>query len=504
MSALWKAELLSRRGLRTSPGRARWVRWASIGQSIEAPTRPRVSALGARSASAHSDPASTGDAAAGSAWAPPASTPRASVAAATNARFARRMAMRSIPASRTRRRTPRHGVPVTAPAPEGCYWKNPDRSVYSRDLWQVGTRRRCPGSPEGDTISGDGEGVAKKRAVIYCVVPSELADELHDELRRFYRDQPDIEVIVEQRRRDRRRKPERRVAAEGIADERRAIRASSGRRVADRRAAVVPAEIPALPARAEEYRAAIAFVERLEPSTVELEDVDTARLVVRLQAGEKDLFGQLYMRYFDRVYAYLKITLHDAHEAEDAAQDVFIRVLEALPRYERRASPFRGWLFRIVRNTGINRLRQRQRLTVEAPEELVRRADEESARPDSLDWLDDRTLVAMIEDLPLGQRQVIVLRYMMDLRSPEIAEILERSPEAVRQLHQRAMRFLRERLREPNGDNPGEAGAKLESAKETRAGASVSPGRRRIPREPSTRLRSQAPVMNARRLALRH
>jgi DNA-binding CsgD family transcriptional regulator len=67
---------------------------------------------------------------------------------------------------------------------------------------------------------------------------------------------------------------------------------------------------------------------------------------------------------------------------------------------------------------------------------------------ESLDWLDDKRLLALIEQLPLAQRQVIVLRYMLELRAVEIATVLDRSPEAIRQLHQRAMRFLRQRLGE--------------------------------------------------------
>jgi RNA polymerase sigma-70 factor (ECF subfamily) len=125
-----------------------------------------------------------------------------------------------------------------------------------------------------------------------------------------------------------------------------------------------------------------------------------------------------------------------------------MRVLEALPGYERREAPFRAWLFRIVRNTAIDRLRQRQRLSPEEPGVLARRRDEGSAipAPDSNRWLEDAVLLGQIERLPLAQRQVIVLRYMMEFKTAEIAGVLNRSPEAVRQLHHRAMRFLRERM----------------------------------------------------------
>ena len=294
------------------------------------------------------------------------------------------------------------------------------------------------------------------RPVIYCIVPGSLADELHDALREFYRDDPGVQVIVEQRTTERRTGGDRRdaKAADKPEAERRQVRARGGRRIDQRRAALVPVKPPELPQVALPHVDELQFVERLEPSTLAREDADTARLVGRLQAGDREQFSRLYLRYFDRVYAYLRISLRDAHEAEDTTQDVFIRVLEALPTYERREVPFRAWLFRIVRNAAINRMRQSSRLTLETPDEMARHTETtgDMPAPDSLEWLEDHQLVAWIEQLPLAQRQVIVLRYMLELKGNEIATVLDRSPEAVRQLHQRAMRFLRQRMSQRHPD----------------------------------------------------
>ena len=323
-----------------------------------------------------------------------------------------------------------------------------------------------------------------QRAIIYCIIPAELAGVLHEPLRSHYHADPLVDVIVEQRQRERRHRDDRRAEpAEPAEEDRRRVRARTGRRISERRAGLVATEARPLPDALSVYAEQVRFVERLEPSSLAREDADTAHLVARLQAGESSLFSALYMRYFDRVYAYLRITLQDAHEAEDATQEVFIRVLEALPRYERRQVPFRAWLFRIVRNSAVNRLRQRRRLSFESPEALQARGEGATQPQDVLDWLEDRDLVEMIEQLPLAQRQVIVLRYMLELRSSEIAVILERSPEAVRQLHQRAMRFLRARM----------APADAEPARQ---------GVGRVQRESMRRARPQAPVLRARRYML--
>jgi RNA polymerase sigma-70 factor (ECF subfamily) len=293
-------------------------------------------------------------------------------------------------------------------------------------------------------------GEARTRAVVYCVVPSELADKLHEPLRRHFRDDRAVEVIVEQRGHERRRSAERRRAEEAAAEERRRIRAESGRRVGDRRAALVPVESPrALPRRVLPYADRLVFVELLEPSSLSAEDHDTGRLVVRFQAGDESVFNAIYMRYFDRVYAHLSVVLRDTYEAEDAAQEVFLRALRALPEYELRAAvPFRGWLFTIVRNHAQDVLRRRNRLELEEPARIDRRRERDHDEPNlsALDWVSDRELVMLIERLPLAQRQVLVLRYMVQLRNAEIASILGRTPESVRKLHERAIAFLEERL----------------------------------------------------------
>ncbi|MDX6663650.1 MAG: hypothetical protein QOG09_1752, partial [Solirubrobacterales bacterium] len=90
-------------------------------------------------------------------------------------------------------------------------------------------------------------------------------------------------------------------------------------------------------------RTGLVFCERIEVAAEAREDLLTARLVTRIQAGATSAFSELYETYFDRVYAYLRVALRDHHEAEDAAQQVFMQAMEALPRYQlRRGTPFRA------------------------------------------------------------------------------------------------------------------------------------------------------------------
>jgi RNA polymerase sigma-70 factor (ECF subfamily) len=229
-----------------------------------------------------------------------------------------------------------------------------------------------------------------------------------------------------------------------------------------------------------ELNGRVHFVERIDASEEQLEDADTARLVIRLQGGEGTAFESLYGRYFDRVYGYLKVTLNAREEAEDAAQQVFMHVFEHVDRYERRDKPFRAWLFTIVRNVALMRLRKEGRVDIVDPAELGRRR--EGAAPQDLhvlDWISDRDLMVFVERLPDAQRQVLVMRYLLGLSSAEIAAAIDANPEAVRQMQSRATRTLEKRL--------------------------VSVGRRAPARGRRATMRAgvrQAPVLRHRRFAL--
>jgi RNA polymerase sigma-70 factor (ECF subfamily) len=303
------------------------------------------------------------------------------------------------------------------------------------------------------SMPGGGEREVAKRSVVYCVIPSELAGELHEPLRRHFADDPGVDVVVEQRWRGRRGGQDRRGAElppPAEAGDRRRIRAAEGRRVADRRAAALPVEPPvALPRKARAHADQLVFLERVEPTTEQVEDRDTARVVTRFQAGDEEVFASLYVRYFDRVYSYLHVALRNATEAEDLTQEVFARVFAALPGYVRRSQPFRGWLFVIVRNVAVDHLRKHSRVTLGDEQAINDRREHEgagSADLHVLDWITDRELLMFIERLPLVQRQVLVLRFMLDLSVTQIAELLDTTSNNVSVLQRRALGFLRERL----------------------------------------------------------
>lgn len=141
--------------------------------------------------------------------------------------------------------------------------------------------------------------------------------------------------------------------------------------------------------------------------------------------------------YFDRA-------LGGRHDAEDATQEVVVRVLEALPRFRPGGVAFRGWLFTIAHNVAIDRARRAVHNAVAtAPADLVRAQDAApTANSPNGDPQRD-SFGELIAGLPHIQQQAVTLVYLHDLTCEEAARVLERSPASVRKTVERARDHLR-------------------------------------------------------------
>jgi RNA polymerase sigma-70 factor, ECF subfamily len=188
-------------------------------------------------------------------------------------------------------------------------------------------------------------------------------------------------------------------------------------------------------------------------------DEETTELVLRLQDGDPDAFDDLYRLHLAPLYGYMVVALHDHHEAEDAVHEVLLKMLVALPRYEHRGIPFRAWLFRIARNHLLDRTAQLRRIGSESSAALNRRLDRESASAEPGAWargLGDDEFLKLIQWLPLGQRQVLILRFAFDMSFQEIALALGITQASARTLQRRAFQKLKPRLLPQRAQELGE------------------------------------------------
>jgi len=178
-------------------------------------------------------------------------------------------------------------------------------------------------------------------------------------------------------------------------------------------------------------------------------DAADAQLIGRTLAGEPAAFGELVLRYQDRLYNSLLRVLGSAEDARDAVQDAFVQAFVKLDTF-RGSSAFYTWLYRIAFNTAMSHAR-RQRPTRSLDEERLDRGREPvdgQPPPDArLDASERATQVhRALAALSAEYRQVIVLREIDGCKYEQIAEILELPVGTVRSRLFRARLELRERL----------------------------------------------------------
>jgi RNA polymerase sigma-70 factor (ECF subfamily) len=173
----------------------------------------------------------------------------------------------------------------------------------------------------------------------------------------------------------------------------------------------------------------------------------------RVAKGDMEAFQALIEAHQSRVVGAVAKMLGDEMDAEDIAQQVFIRVWKSAGRY-RPTAKFTTWLFKITRNLVFNELRRRKRhpvtpLQAEEEERFFQPADNGGMSPDEslLDLeLNDAVQMA-IDALPETQRMAIVLRRYEEMPYEEIGHVLGLSVPAVKSVLFRARAELRERLR---------------------------------------------------------
>ena len=193
--------------------------------------------------------------------------------------------------------------------------------------------------------------------------------------------------------------------------------------------------------------------------------LDRDRSLVDAARADPARFDALYRKYVAQVYNFAVYELGNHHDAEDATERTFLSALAALPRFEERAgrhdgegsSTFRVWLFQIARNV----VAERRRFVRRRPEAPLDAALDAAAPTDVERTVVERESVASawqaIDRQSGDRRRALVLRFVHEMSTSEIAGILGRSEGAVRVLIHRGLRGVARELGDlPQIGEPGE------------------------------------------------
>lgn len=181
---------------------------------------------------------------------------------------------------------------------------------------------------------------------------------------------------------------------------------------------------------------------------------DSAVNLQRAATGDRDAFNKIFDAHKDSVHSTLWHILNGDDElVEEAVGNVFLSVYRGLPSF-RHDSSFTTWLYRIMINEAKARMRARmfrsRRQEVALADDVA--ADNSSGYGDPAISVSSaesrRILTSAVQALPEPYRTPIILRYLQDIPSNSISEILHRPPGTVRYQLSRGIQLLRERLGE--------------------------------------------------------
>ena len=179
------------------------------------------------------------------------------------------------------------------------------------------------------------------------------------------------------------------------------------------------------------------------------------RWMERIKTGDEDALRELIETHQHRIIGTIAKMLGDESDAEDIAQQVFLRVWKSAPRWQPTAM-VTTWLYKITRNLVFNEVRRRKRHPVQSLDATLKDDDrprqiaDPGVKAADTALLDDEmqaAIQAAIDELPDVQRMAVILRRYDDVPYEEIGEILDLSVPAVKSVLFRARTDLREKLR---------------------------------------------------------
>ncbi len=181
---------------------------------------------------------------------------------------------------------------------------------------------------------------------------------------------------------------------------------------------------------------------------------DLISVVKKAKEGDKAAFEELYNEYFAPLNRYILIRVGDVSEAEDLTQLVFIKFYKNLANWQDKGYQPSAYLFTIARSVIADYYRSRGRKgsKLSNSEEVLALISDSSQNPhqDVIQSEEIRTLYKNLKTLPQEYQEVLVLRYIENLSSKEISQVIGKSDVATRKMLSRAVSALAEVTKKNN------------------------------------------------------
>jgi RNA polymerase sigma-70 factor (ECF subfamily) len=161
-----------------------------------------------------------------------------------------------------------------------------------------------------------------------------------------------------------------------------------------------------------------------------------------------DIFADIFDRYYNRIYKYMRYRLNSIEEAEDLSSQVFEQVMRKIDTYHPERAPFEVWLFTIAQNT-VNAYYRHRKRWIWSPFESIRNLPSERPNPEAMavHSEDQDRLLAALNSLGERERNIIAMKFAGGLKNREIAELMGLSESNTGVILYRSLHQLREILK---------------------------------------------------------
>ena len=153
----------------------------------------------------------------------------------------------------------------------------------------------------------------------------------------------------------------------------------------------------------------------------------------------------LFEENYEKVVNYIASRISNMSEAEELASDVFVKALEHIDGFKNKGIPIEAWLYKIAHNITIDYYRKKKYPTINI-EDVINMESYNNTEKTVIENLDKEEIKIALSKLSSLQQQVIQLRLVSGLRSKEVAQIMEKSDGAIRELQRSGLKALREIL----------------------------------------------------------
>jgi RNA polymerase sigma-70 factor, ECF subfamily len=172
----------------------------------------------------------------------------------------------------------------------------------------------------------------------------------------------------------------------------------------------------------------------------------TAADLVGARLREPAAVSRVYTAYAPALFRFFMAAVGDRHTAEDLTGEVFRSAIESLPGFRGPVEALGGWLFRIARHDLSDHRRRQARRPVQPLDDLLEEAAEAAGADDpeevAIERIERDRVLAALTRLTADQREVLLLRIVGGLTTPEVAAAVNKTTEAVKALQHRGLARL--------------------------------------------------------------